>query len=459
MRHFKSLLLFRQTFSTKPKLTVVPDSQVLNDINNEVYKPKNHPGVVRPKLVILPPDFVKAVVRVTSDFAVKTLIKESESLRKYLKARLPPIEQPKLKETVNNVRNDIIERTKNVEIHNEEEERKYEQTVINKARNILKRTVYNWKPIKYDAKLSLLYLLSMSAAEYAVLSKIMGEIHSRDPEFQPKSLFDFGSGIGTATWAAINYWKEFIFEYYNVDISKDMNDLAEHLLKGGSQTGNMDIHGVFYRQFLPASRQIYDIVICAYSLFELPSARARLETILNLWNKTGKYLIVVEHGTNAGFKLVNEVRDFILQIDKETSVGHVFSPCPHDNVCPRYRLDDGTPCNFLVRYFELPFVNKEKCKEELYSYVILKKGKRPTDDLQWPRIVKPVLVRSKHSICRICTADGNLDELIFTAYRNGKMTYYCARKSEWGDLLPLKIKMDENFRECSNEQPEEIPNT
>lgn len=70
----------------------------------------------------------------------------------------------------------------------------------------------------------------------------------------------------------------------------------------------------------------YDIVVSAYSLMELPTMEMRLETILNLWNKTQRYLVVVEQGTNAGFKIVNEVRDFLLQLDNQ---GHVFSPVSH----------------------------------------------------------------------------------------------------------------------------------
>lgn len=58
-------------------------------------------------------------------------------------------------------------------------------------------------------------------------------------------------------------------------------------------------------------------------MFELPSLQTRLETILNLWNKTSGYLVVVEHGTNAGFKIINEIRDFILQLNSDC---HVFSP-------------------------------------------------------------------------------------------------------------------------------------
>lgn len=64
----------------------------------------------------------------------------------------------------------------------------------------------------------------------------------------------------------------------------------------------------------------------SYSLFELPSSKVRLETIMNLWNKTEKYLVLTEVGTNAGFQLINEARDFILNIEDERNRGHVFAP-------------------------------------------------------------------------------------------------------------------------------------
>lgn len=68
----------------------------------------------------------------------------------------------------------------------------------------------------------------------------------------------------------------------------------------------------------------YDIVLCAYSLFELESQKKRLETIINLWNKCNGYLVLIEHGTNAGFKLITEARDFLIGGIKEN--GHVFAP-------------------------------------------------------------------------------------------------------------------------------------
>lgn len=110
-------------------------------------------------------------------------------------------------------------------------------------------------------------------------------------------------------------------------------------------------------------------------------------------------------------------------------------------ICPRF-LTDNTPCNFEVSYMSLPFSGSSTLKRERYSYVILKKGwylpdfsyfplniifklgKRNENYPQWPRIVRPPLVKSKHTICRMCTAAGKLEEVIFTASRHGKYVLF-----------------------------------
>lgn len=94
----------------------------------------------------------------------------------------------------------VLSKLKDVIIKNEEDEKRFQQMVRDKVNNILKENIYNWQPINYDVHNSLLYLIGRSASEYAVLVKIFGEIASRDPTFKPKSFFDFGSGVGTATW-------------------------------------------------------------------------------------------------------------------------------------------------------------------------------------------------------------------------------------------------------------------
>lgn len=187
------------------------------------------------------------------DNSVKRILTDSKKLARILQCRHPPIEADKLKETQQNVIDRVKSQIKE-EPQTETEEQKYKQKLQNKVNNILLKTIYNWKPIKYDTHNSLVYLFARFAAEYSVLTKIFSEIASRDPQFQPRSLFDFGSGVGSVSWASKNYWTN-IFEYFNVDSSRDMNDLAEVLLKGGKNNSE-PLKGVFYRQFLPASNVV-----------------------------------------------------------------------------------------------------------------------------------------------------------------------------------------------------------
>lgn len=69
-----------------------------------------------------------------------------------------------------------------------------------KAKKILKQNIYNWQPINFDKLTSLTYLVGRGVQNYAVLRKIFNEIKSRDKDFRPKTLFDFGSGVGTVMW-------------------------------------------------------------------------------------------------------------------------------------------------------------------------------------------------------------------------------------------------------------------
>lgn len=64
----------------------------------------------------------------------------------------------------------------------------------------LLRHTYIWTAMDFSGYLCYTYLVGRSAAEYAIVSTIFAEINKRDPSFQPKSVFDFGSGVGTVIW-------------------------------------------------------------------------------------------------------------------------------------------------------------------------------------------------------------------------------------------------------------------
>lgn len=67
-------------------------------------------------------------------------------------------------------------------------------------------------------------------------------------------------------------------------------------------------------------------MLSAYALMELPDLKTRIETLLTLWNKCDGYLVLIEEGTNVGFSLINEARDFLMNHLKETEAGYVYAP-------------------------------------------------------------------------------------------------------------------------------------
>jgi ribosomal protein RSM22 (predicted rRNA methylase) len=51
--------------------------------------------------------------------------------------------------------------------------------------------------------------VNRSSAEYAVLVNIFNEIRSQESSWQPRTLFDFGSGTATGYWAATEAFGKF----------------------------------------------------------------------------------------------------------------------------------------------------------------------------------------------------------------------------------------------------------
>lgn len=447
-RHCGIQRFFCSAPSTKPKPEITLDESITQALDSGQYKPRKHEGrLTTGGCITVPAQIVSAIVKSCKDHPVKALLSEGKKLDNFVRSRKPPLEPDELRKRINEVRHRVGEEFQSkmrVDEMSEEQITYINKVVEAQSKKRAKQQIYAWKPVDYDAFKGLQYLLGRSAAEYAVLTRIFEEIKKRDLDFKPRSLIDFGSGVGTGTWASANLWKDHIFEYVSVDASADMNDLSELILRGGDINKPMTLRNVFYRQFLPAtSKTKYDLVLAAFSLFELPTARNRLDVVSNLWDKCDGYLVLVEHGSYAGFSLIEEARKFLLKkVEAGEGEFHVFSPCPHEQPCPRMELEDGTPCNFEMTYNQLPLGGTAgeaaKC---VYSYVVFKKGAAPSEThSRFPRLVRPTLVRSKHAVCRMCTDSGKLQEVIFTASKHGKNLYRCAKATKWGDQLPIKIE-------------------
>lgn len=432
------------------------DEKVASDLENRIYHPKKHPGVFRKKTDGLPLDLENAMQKILQGHKPLPLVKEGKKLCRQLWGRhFPPekqdyvqkleVEKLKAETAINELDSNIDDKLAS----------EIEEKIVTKQ---LQDIIHPWHPLNVTPETCLQYFISRTPAEYCVLHKILSEIQQTDPEFVPLTLFDFGSGIASGYWAVREVWKKPLKEVYNVDTNLNMNKLAQnilHLAKHYDEnTQTTAEKGIFFRQFFPFSHErTYDIVLSAFTLLELPSFKERVEAVAHLWSKTENYLVIVEDGSNAGYKAVMEARNLVIHLetpgenDTDKTEAYVASPCPHEFVCPRFTKDN-TPCNFEVNYLTPQFLEGKQVRQNhRYSYVVFKKGQRPADRPQWSRCVRESLLRNKHIHLHLCTPDGNIENGILFKQNNCRNAYRCAKYTSWGDLLPGKIKdhvKDEN---------------
>ena len=56
--------------------------------------------------------------------------------------------------------------------------------------------------LDYQREHAIAYLIRKMPYHYYIFKRIIHEIHQRLPDFQPKSVLDFGAGLGSGLWAA-----------------------------------------------------------------------------------------------------------------------------------------------------------------------------------------------------------------------------------------------------------------
>ncbi|KAK2140325.1 hypothetical protein LSH36_1383g00008 [Paralvinella palmiformis] len=416
---------------------VYADPRLKEGLESGVFKHKNHPGIMQLKKCYLPEHLEETMYMLAEKYPEDQLKTAAQKLYNYLWSRHLPPSDASIQTKAVVLESKLTKKIDNVEsLTSEDKKQLADRTVDTELLKKLKRIVYHWQPIKYDVFRCFQYMTGRVPYDYSCLYRVLNEIKMRDSNFMPKTLLDFGSGLATSVWAANAIWNGSLHEHYCVDKSMDMNVLAQLLLQEGDEDKPMCYNHVYFRRFMPqSSKNQYDLVISAFSLMELATQTDRLELLMSLWKKTEKYLIILENGTNAGFDAISEARHFILQ-------------CPHDLPCPRVTTDKGTPCNFKITFkpFYKDFCHhghrvKGENVEATFAYLVLKKGIRNSDEQPWSRIVREVHRHSKKVPLNTCSPEGHLEHTVITRKRHGADLYMCARKSNWGDLLPA-LKRD-----------------
>ncbi|KAG2184542.1 hypothetical protein INT43_000451, partial [Umbelopsis isabellina] len=313
--------------------------------------------------------------------------------------------------------------------------------------------------ITYGGRETVAYVAGAMPATYAAIYNVLKELKERICGFEPKSMLDFGTGPGTAIWAAREHFK--LDSCTGVDISEDMLRMAENLIE---RSGSTSFTGQtsFQRYFSYNPKQPKtDLVVSAFTLGDTPSEALRRSALESLWNQTGDVLVLIERGTPVGFQIIAQAREWILENNSNSQepVVHVVAPCPHDKPCPLFRGEPLQPdrdwCHFSQRVERPKFLMKTKhskvnIEDAKYSYVVLRRGPRPSvtnaeqEDLEteaysWPRLITPPLKKNKHVIMDVCSPEGEIQRMIIPKSQ-GKIPYRDARKSAWGDLFPHTSK-------------------
>ncbi|GAB5586034.1 37S ribosomal protein S22 [Umbelopsis nana] len=331
-----------------------------------------------------------------------------------------------------------------------------EQTSTRKSdKRSKKELVIEGHIMTYGEREAIAYVAGALPATYAAIFNVLKELKERICNFEPKSMLDFGTGPGTGIWAAREHFE--LEKCTGVDISEDMLRMAEDLIE---KSGKKDYahNTTFQRYFSYNPKQPRtDLVLSAFTLGDTPSEALRRSALQSLWDQTGDVLVLIERGTPVGFRIIAQAREWILETnsDHQQQIAHVVAPCPHDKPCPMFRGEPLNPdrdwCHFSQRVERPRFLMRTKhskvnVEDAKYSYVILRKGARPTvtsseqEDLEteaydWPRIITPPLKKNKHVVMDVCAPSGEIQRMIIPKSQ-GKIPYRDARKSAWGDLFP-----------------------
>ncbi|KAI8996926.1 mitochondrial small ribosomal subunit Rsm22-domain-containing protein [Pilobolus umbonatus] len=300
--------------------------------------------------------------------------------------------------------------------------------------------------ITYGPREAIAYTAGVLSSNYAAIYNVLNEVSRRIPDLKPSSMLDFGTGPGTAIWAANEVFD--IKKHVGIDISEDMLRIAEDIEGIVKKSDSEPVEFKRYLTFNPKDPPT-DLVISAFTLSDIASMALQKSTVEQLWKQTGDILVLVDRGTPIGFSNIAKARQWILDMEKDNA--HVVAPCPNDKPCPLLFSPTADPnnvwCHFSQRVQRPNFLMKTKhskfnAEDSMYSYVVLRKGSRPlmddtmeTQAYQWPRLIQPPLKRNGHVVMDVCSTNGTIERMVVPKSQ-GKVPYRDARKVMWGDLFP-----------------------
>jgi ribosomal protein RSM22 (predicted rRNA methylase) len=252
------------------------------------------------------------------------------------------------------------------------------------------------------------YVFTRFPATYQVCLRLISQ-HFKNVNIQ--SVLDWGSGIGTASLALSEHFKN--LECYLVEQDPQAKAYAVQFLKHFYPTNNIYTDEIYKK---------VDLSVFSYSLNEVTAWQPILDAV---WDKT-THLLIIEPGTSLHFKRLLTIRAHLL-----AKGAHLWAPCCHTQTCP---LQSNDWCHFAVnvpRSKEHRMLkNAERgFEQEAYSYMLFSKEPKIAN---CGRLVAPPRIHGGHIDLKICTHNG---EIITPIIGKRSESYKTLKKAEWGDSL------------------------
>jgi ribosomal protein RSM22 (predicted rRNA methylase) len=203
------------------------------------------------------------------------------------------------------------------------------------------------KPMLYGPDETFSYLKQRLTPNYSITKRVLDEAKSltTHEDFAPKNIIDFGVGVGSASAAAMDVWKDSVEWVHGVDSSKSMREASTTLLTRYSASfEDQSYFRVTTSGFLAAeaSPPAFDLALFTYTALELTHNEAVLSAAALLWDKLrpNGLFVMIEPGTPDGFSSIRTVRNMLIDCcSPEYNDGcEVLAPCSHKGSCPLERF-------------------------------------------------------------------------------------------------------------------------
>ena len=308
-------------------------------------------------------------------------------------------------------------------------------------------TLSKWE---YGEGEAMAHVMMEFPTSFSVIDRILREMRVRFPQDDIQTVLDWGSGGGTVKWAIKQHYPNSVIVEH--DNNAKMLEISNTLLPRDPN-------------HVPSSSS-FDMCVASFVLKELVDSSA-IDQLVDLFiEKSPKFILFVDEGTQFGFERITRIRNKFIELTGWS----IVAPCLHNKPCPILNPSTGATkgnkrsenkaeekiltskeyCHFEQRLENTSFMNelisvgeRTGFTDTKYTYILVRRAVENTDEpelARWVgRILLPGLKRNGHVINDLCDRDGHVSRHINTKSQ-GKEIYYDAKKSSWGDLWPHRGK-------------------